>query len=220
LIGKPVAIIGDARQSHRSDWAVALERLLNISGEDSVTIPRKNKPDWEGRLPTRLMLISNELPRFPDQSGALAARFLLFRFTESFLGREDKALDAKLQTELPGILLWAIDGWKRLRDRGGFLQPQSGQDLVDQMRDLSSPVGAFVRERCVVGAGYQIARRDLFAEWREWCAEENREAGTQETFGKNLRSVNPYIGTTQPRDEEGKKYRAYMGIRLQDMVPF
>jgi putative DNA primase/helicase len=57
LIGKPVAIIGDARQSHRSDWAIALERLLMISGEDAMTIDRKNCSDWTGKLPTRLILI-------------------------------------------------------------------------------------------------------------------------------------------------------------------
>ena len=73
------------------------------------------------------MLVSNELPKFPDQSGAMATRPLVFRFTESFLGREDKALDAKLEAELPGILLWAIEGWKRLRKRGHFLQPKPGR---------------------------------------------------------------------------------------------
>ena len=43
LIGKPLAIIGDARQSSRSDWAVALERILGITGDDSMTIDRKNR---------------------------------------------------------------------------------------------------------------------------------------------------------------------------------
>jgi putative DNA primase/helicase len=215
LIGRPLAVVADARQSNRSDWALALERLLNISGEDSMTIPRKNKPDWTGRLPTRLMLISNELPRFPDHSGALAARFLLFRFTESFLGKEDKTLDARLQAELPSILLWAIEGWKRFRNRGGFLQPSSGQALIDQMRDLSSPVGAFVRERCEVGAGFMIPRKDLFSAWKDWCVDRNREEGSEETFGRNLVAVIPWLGMTQPRDEQGKRFRAYEGIRLQ-----
>jgi putative DNA primase/helicase len=215
LIGKPVAIVGDARQSRQSDWAVALERLLMISGEDAIVIDRKNRPAWEGKLPTRLMLISNELPHFPDQSGALAGRFLLLRFTESFLGKEDRTLDAKLQAELPGILLWAIEGWKRLRNRGRFLQPKSGQDLIDQMRDLSSPVGAFIRERCEIGPGNMIPRTDLFQAWKDWCLDRNREPGSEESFGRNLRTACPHLGVTQPRDAQGKRFRAYEGIRLQ-----
>lgn len=220
LIGKPVAIVGDARQSKKSDWAIALERLLMISGEDRIEIDRKNRTSWSGKLPTRLMLISNELPTFLDQSGALASRFLLFRFAESFLGREDKQLDAKLEAELPGILLWAIEGWKRLRDRGHFLQPESGQGMLDQFRDLASPVGAFVREKCEVKAGRMTARSDIFQAWKDWCLEMNREPGTEEVFGRNLRTVCPRLGTTQPRDKQGKQYRAYEGIGLKPIAPY
>jgi putative DNA primase/helicase len=215
LIGKPVAVVGDARLSYRSDAAIALERLLGISGEDSLAIPRKNRPDWEGRLPTRLMLISNELPKFPDQAGALAARLLLFKFTEYFHRREDLDLDVKLHAELPGILLWAIEGWKRLRQRGHFVQPPTGRELIDQMRDLGSPVGAFIRECCEIGPGFRTARPDLFGAWKNWCGDHNREPGSQEVFGRDLRSVNPYVGTSQPRDAKGKQYRAYEGIKLK-----
>ena len=41
LIGKPLAIISDARLGGRSDQASIAERLLSISGEDAVTIDRK-----------------------------------------------------------------------------------------------------------------------------------------------------------------------------------
>lgn len=214
LIGKPVAIIGDARQSNRSDWAVALERILGITGDDSMTIDRKNRTAWTGDLTTRLILVSNELPRFPDQSGAIATRPLIFKFTESFLGREDKALDAKLEAELPSILLWAIEGWKRLRQRGSFLQPSAGKDLIDQLRDLSSPVGAFVREKCEVKAGNLVARSELFQAWKDWCADRNRVAGNDATFGRNLAAAHPHLGFTQPYDKQGKRYRAYEGIKL------
>ena len=180
-----------------------------------MTIDRKNKFAWTGSLTTRLILVSNELPKFPDQSGAIATRPLVFKFTESFLGREDKTLDAKLEAELPSILLWAIEGWKRLRERGGFLQPSAGKDLIDQMRDLASPVGAFVRERCEVKAGNRIARKELFQAWKNWSAliAIEKQATTQR-FGADLRAVCPYLGETQPRDEYGVQYRAYEGIKL------
>jgi putative DNA primase/helicase len=42
LIGKPVAIITDARLGGRSDQAAITERLLSISGEDALTIDRKH----------------------------------------------------------------------------------------------------------------------------------------------------------------------------------
>src|SRR5262249_49916718 len=41
LIGKQLAIISDARLGARSDQQLIVERLLSISGEDSLTIDRK-----------------------------------------------------------------------------------------------------------------------------------------------------------------------------------
>ncbi len=63
LIDKPVAIFPDARLSSRPDNAAIVECLLSISGEDDQTIDRKHLAAWTGRLPTRFVLISNELPR-------------------------------------------------------------------------------------------------------------------------------------------------------------
>ncbi len=69
LIGKPVAIISDARLSGRSDMAVIVERILTITGESTLTIDRKNREPWTGKLPTRLVIISNEMPKLSDASG-------------------------------------------------------------------------------------------------------------------------------------------------------
>ena len=68
LIDKPVAILPDARLSGRPDNAAITECLLSISGEDDQTVDRKHLPAWTGRLPTRFVLISNELPRLRDAS--------------------------------------------------------------------------------------------------------------------------------------------------------
>ena len=96
LIGKPVAVISDARLSGRSDAAVIAERLLSISGEDCLTIDRKHRDPWTGTLPTRFLILTNELPRIADSSGALASRFVILMLTKSFLGKEDHQLMTKL----------------------------------------------------------------------------------------------------------------------------
>ena len=70
LLGKPLAIVSDARLGGRTDSAVVTERLLSISGEDSLTIDQKYLPALTCQLPTRLMILTNELPRLNDSSGA------------------------------------------------------------------------------------------------------------------------------------------------------
>jgi putative DNA primase/helicase len=53
-------------------------------------------------------------------------------------------------------LNWAITGWRRLNERGYLDMPGSSADAVLQLEDLASPVGAFVRDHCIVAPGRTI----------------------------------------------------------------
>jgi putative DNA primase/helicase len=215
LIGKPCALISDARLSGRADAAVIVERLLSISGEDAITIDRKHLPAWTGKLPTRFTLISNELPKLSDAAGALASRLIILKLTRSFYGQEDPTLTDLLLMELPSLLLWAIEGWRRLRNRGHFQQPASGLDLVEQFENLTSPHGEFARDRCVVGDGYEVMISLLYEEWKGWCQEKGRDyVGTEQEFGRNLQAAVPGLTTCQHRQQEGGKRWYYRGIKI------
>ncbi len=215
LLGKAVAIVADARLSGRTDTAVITERLLSISGEDALTIDRKHRDPITVKLNSRFVILSNELPRLGDASGALAGRLVILRMTQSWYGREDHDLFDRLKRELPGILLWAIEGWRRLRDRGRFVQPESGQELVDDLEDLSSPVGAFVRQMCRIGTSFRVEVGELYQEWKKWCElHGRRESNTEETFGRDLRAVVPELKRSRPRTNEGRLYM-YSGIRVR-----
>lgn len=220
LLHKSAAIISDARISGRSDMAVLAERLLSISGEDTLSIPRKFLGDWTGKLPTRFMIMTNELPRIEDVSGALASRFLVLMLRESFYNREDYALFEKIRPELPSILNWALDGLDRLRARGKFVQPAAAAALIQQFEDLGSPISAFIRERCVVKPGLQISVHALFAEWLSWSKENGREstAGNVQTFGKNLSAAVPWVTQSRPR-VDGERTRMWEGIHLVSETP-
>lgn len=219
LIGKPAATITDARLSGRADIAQIVERLLSISGEDGQTIDRKHLPAVTVKLPTRFTLISNELPRLTEMSGALAGRMIVLRLTESFYGREDHDLERRLMLELPGILLWAIEGWKRLRDRGRFVQPESGRQMVEELEELASPIGMFVKESCAVGPLEEVPIKTLFDAWCVWCKEKNRDhVGDMSTFGRNLRTVIPKLETKPVKktvDGKSTYYRGFVGINLK-----
>jgi putative DNA primase/helicase len=210
LIGKSLAIVSDARFSGK-DIQTVIERLLCISGEDSLTIDRKHLTSVTMKLPTRFVFLTNELPRMNDSSGALAGRFMILRLTESFYGREDKSLTDRLLTELPGILNWAIEGWRRLRERGRFVQPASVEDAVRDMEDLSSPVGAFVRDRCEIGPGMRAWVDDLYRAWKYWCEADGRvSVTTKQTFGRDLMAAVPGVST-----RVSTTARFYQGIALK-----
>jgi len=164
------------------------------------------------KLPTRFVFLTNEFPRLTDASGALAGRFVILRLTESFYGKEDVALTARLLGELPGILNWAIAGWQRLRQRGHFVLPSSVRDVVQEIEDLSSPVAAFVRAECVVGPGCRVWVDELYQAWKLWCEREGRTlVSTKQAFGRDLAAA--VAGITRRRGARDLPF--YAGIELK-----
>ncbi|MBV9022499.1 MAG: NTP-binding protein [Streptomycetaceae bacterium] len=213
LVGKPLAIIADARLSG-NDNSQVVERLLTISGEDTIDIDRKYREAWTGKLPTRLVILSNELPHFGDSSGVIARRFVVLNTTISWLGREDPTLLDRLVAEMPGILNWALEGLARLESTRRITEPASSREAVTTMQDTASPTSAFVRERCTTGAACSVTVDILWAAWREWAEDNNVKAGTKQVFGRNLLSVVPQLNRTRPRDAYGRQVATYNGITL------
>jgi putative DNA primase/helicase len=210
-INRRLALISDARLGSRNISTVT-ERLLSISGGDTLTVNRKYLPPWNGKLGTRIVILTNELPRFLDASRALAGRFVILALSKSFYGKEDPNLGNKLIAELPGILNWSLEGLDRRRQRGRFVMPKSSQEAVRIITDLASPVSAFVRDWCVLGERAQIPRRELFAAYSKWCEQEGYRVGSAESFGRNLKAAHPQIRT----DGKMKGQHAYIGIDLTD----
>jgi putative DNA primase/helicase len=68
------------------------------------------------------------MPAFKDVSGALKGRIMPLSTSRSFYGEENQTLTEELIDELPGILNWAIKGWRKLKKRGRFVQPK--QNIV------------------------------------------------------------------------------------------
>jgi putative DNA primase/helicase len=201
LIGKPLAIISDARLGGKSDQAMIAERLLSISGEDTITIDRKQMSAWTGRLPTRFMVLTNELPRIADPSGALAGRFIVLVLENSFYGREDTGLGYRLLGELPGILNWSLTGYRRMCQRGHFVQPRSSDEAIEELEALGSPIKAYIRERCRVGPECWVPIELIYDDYREWAQNNGqRNPGTKQTFG---RSAGSSPGSAHDKSQRG-----------------
>jgi len=218
LIGKRAAIISDARLGGRTDQHIIAERLLSISGEDTLTIDRKYREPWTGRLPVRFLVLSNELPRLADASGALSSRFILITMQRSFYGQEDLGLGDRLLQELPGILNWSLAGLERLNRRGHFIPPKSSAEALQELEDLTSPIGAFIREHCVIAPDKMAYVEEMYSRWQSWCSGNNRLPGTAQTFGRDLRAAVSGLTIVRPRGAESERKRVYRGIGLRDQL--
>jgi len=221
-IGKTVAVVADSRDPDGLSSGAIVERLLNLSGGDRVRVNRKGIKAITTRLHARIVMFTNEIPRFYDSSEALASRFVILRMTESFLGNEDTKLADKLRAEMPSILKWAMQGWRRLQTQKNFTMPESAREIVEEMADIASPIAAFVRQRCQVSQEFVTSAVDLFNAWETWCKDNHHtHAGTTQTFAKKLRAAVPTISKERPRANSSEsRPSAYRGIRVVQDSPF
>ena len=215
LLGKSLALMSDARLDGQVDQKAIVEHMLRVSGEDDVNVARKNRTDWSGRLPTRFLLLTNEVPRLADPSGALAGRFTTLVLTTSFFGKEDIGLTGRLLPELPGILNWALDGWDALQEQGRFTVPASSREVMEELEYLSSPILKFIDDYCVFGDDLEVSIDDIYRSWQHSCQRDGQNyATTKATFGRDLRAAVPTLRKVK-KNIEGLRPHYYVGIGLR-----
>jgi putative DNA primase/helicase len=122
----------------------------------------------------------------------------------------------RLQKELTGILNWALDGLSRLRGGNGsrFTRLPSAEESIAQMRDLASPIGAFVRESCELHTDYEIEVDALYSAFKGWAEDNGHTKVSKQVFGRDLHAAVPSLKKPRQRGVE-KRQRFYFGIRLK-----
>jgi putative DNA primase/helicase len=210
-LGKTLATVSDMRLGQRTDKQNIVGNILRITGEDDVDVERKFVGGaWTGKLGIRILISTNLPPSLPDVTGALVGRLVALKMTRSFLGNEDRGLEARLASEMSGILNWAVAGWRRLQEQGDFTETEAGQEVVDRMRRLASPVGSFLEDECrlgydEIGEALRVRKFDLWEAFQEYC----RQHGMPPTyvspqhFHRDLEAATQYsISQHKPRTGE------------------
>jgi putative DNA primase/helicase len=232
LVGRKVGIFADVRLKPAKSYGLtgydpggidhqSAQLLLNIIGRDKVSLGRKFKKVWEGRLFLKPIITSNEVPNLQDAGGVLVSRFIMIDFQQSFYGREDVTLRNKLEAELPGIANRCLTAYRRLCARGRFIQPDRGRGLVQKVEEKVSPYVAFMND-CFVedGESKGVSVGSFFDAFRQWCRDNRRHDLIHSTTKSNLiQEVTKierwsWLKSSKPHGEP----RRYVGIRARERV--
>jgi len=232
MIGKKVGVFPDVRFKEGKWYGqnydaggldhVSKEMTLKITGGDNVTIFRKwNSVAWQGVLVMKVILISNKIPHLNDP--ILVSRFITIAFNVSFRDREDILMREKLEAELPGIANRCLAAYRRLCQRGSFIQPPSGLKLAKEVARNSYPFQAFIEDRCVLDRDGSVRPIVLLWQLQEWCRENGEtDLLRRVTTASNLsKALKEYIQKENIQELNTKLFRAhgddrvYLGIRLK-----
>ena len=196
LIGKLAALMSDASVPRNIDATHAVEKIKQITGGDSIGINRKFLPEIPSiTLNCRFTIAVNTLPELPDHANALIPRLNLLRFEESYEGHEDRTIKRKLiqPKESEGVLVWALEGLKRLKESGEFTISDASTPLMKQFKALSSPITEFIMECCEVKDGELISKAQLYDTWKNWAIASGQRPGTHAQLNQQLLSLYPSL---------------------------
>jgi len=132
-----------------ADATIADGYLKAIVAGDRIEAERKFQPSFSFEPFARIVAATNSLPHLKDTTDGFFRRAVILPLTRQFEEAEmDKRLPDKIMKELDGILVWAVQGLRRMLERGAFVIPESAVQMANAYRDESDSVRYFVRETC------------------------------------------------------------------------
>ena len=147
---------------------------------------------------------TNHLPRLQDLSDVFFRRAIILTFNRKFedADRDTKLID-KLVAELPGILVWAVQGLNNLRQRKMFVIPESSIEALVQYRIDSDPERMFFDECLVLDpTGDGMTPNEIYAGYVVWCKVSGHRPKAKNNLGKRL----PDFGIDQLRVHSGRRW--------------
>lgn len=157
--------------SEPQDGRLAVERLKSLSGGDKISARHLHREFFEF-LPVCLLVVAmNARLRTNDAGAALWRRIREIDFPVTIPPeRRDVNLIDRLRGELPGILNWALEGW-RWYQAEGLDPPEAVRAATERYREQSDPLGAFIADCCVMHADAWASRADLHKAFARWANE-------------------------------------------------
>lgn len=199
-LGTRLAIVPEVAFPPRETTQI-VGTLKAISGGDIITIDRKHIKNIPVRLKMKILLVTNNFVALPDNSKALPTRIVPLRFTNSFLGKEDLELARKLSSELPAILNWSMDGFRRLvENKGLFTLAETSRELMEQLVVESAPLQSFLQDVCGFDPRKAVYKQSLYEHFKAWSKvqDSDRVLLSAADFSRELQAAASQITSKRP----------------------
>jgi P4 family phage/plasmid primase-like protien len=200
-------------------------QFKHITGDDVVTAEPKYRSSFNFRNYAKLIFNSNHIPysRF-DKSKAFFDRWIILVFPETFDlddSRTDPNISEKITTkeELEGLLIWSIQGLKRLlkTDRFSYLEDEDESEIGERYELLAKPEKRFIVDYIMLSPGNNLVTDEVYEEYESWCEKRRYPVLTKSSFSRGMKrymqdkekKINCDINTSSIN---GKTTRVYTNV--------
>ena len=162
--------------------------VKDVTGGEKIRARFLHKEWFEFRPEFKLWLSTNNKPIIKGTDNAIWRRIRLVPFKVTFPPeKQDKQLAAKLKTELPGVLRWAVEGclaWQR----EGLEPPEEVTAATEGYREEMDALATFLTECTEADTTGGVSAKQLYHAYTIWCQESGEKPETQKALGMRLRA--------------------------------
>lgn len=202
---------------------IEAENVLKIlsAGDQYFDYERKHRQPVRALPTAKIMIATNDKPRFNDKTRGTWRRLILIPFGKKISDESQiKNYAGLLKKELPGILNWALAGMKDLNATGSFSIPESNAVLFEEYRQDSDPTRAYLLGLYKFDEAYTDGpeTKAMYASYKQYCVDNTYSHVSHINFGKAVYRVFPDIKIPLPQKRRGAaRVRVYLGlVKIQD----
>jgi P4 family phage/plasmid primase-like protien len=198
------------------------ERIIKgITGEDQMALNEKYKPIIHATLTARLLFTCNQLPLFKDYGGSIGRRLIIIPMDEIIpAAKRDAGLWPKLESELPGIFNWALEGLRDLRKHGLFEASVAKKAVKEHLAE-GKPWEGWIVDTLDFDSTYSsdLGCTEVYQAFEVHFQELGyRRVMNEAAFGKALKEVYPKVIRIRSQVNGQRSYR-YAGLMWRTFGP-
>lgn len=215
LRGARFVTASETKADRSLDEAVVKE----ATGDSFITVRNLYQNPITFQPQFKLWLATNHKPEIRGTDEGIWRRLRLIPFKAQFFDEKDhnshapgpfkdKLLSIKLNSELPGILAWAVRGcldWQKY----GLQTPATIQQATQEYRSEMDIIGTFLEECCDLCPDHNTSCNEVYGIYKQWCEENGHYALSKNKLGRRIYER----GFAKARSYKGDK--AYQGIGIK-----
>jgi len=174
--------------------------IKQLTGGDKITARYLYRENFEFHPNLKLAVTGNHKPIVKGTDFGFWRRVLMVPFFAN-VDNPDAGLTQKLRGELPGILNWALEGW-RIYQAEGLVIPKVVERESFAYREEMDIVGQWKQQCTAPMAGNEIRANVLYHSFRKWAEENGFFSMNSSAFGRKIASA----GVRSRRDGRGVIY--------------
>ena len=187
-----------------------VDMFKNLASREPVEVKLLYKDGYNIYNYAKLMFNSNDLPSVNEITKGYFRRYLIIPF-EQFIPEEkqDKKLATKIiNSELPAIFNWIIEGMYRLLENKDFTFSEKIEAIQKEYEKESDSVGLFIEEQPLMLSENYTTLKQLYSYYRTFCFQDGHKPCSKTTFSKRL----VHHGFDKKRIDKGIAFNAEIKI--------